>query len=86
MDKNINAIEKIITELCLRDYKASVKKLTKTQKNNIRFGKKTLSDYGGYTLSEETMEAMRIRNDYITDKITEEEYKRWCLEYNLRTV
>ena len=86
MDKNINAIEKIITELCLRDYKACVKKLTKAQKINIRFGKKTLSDYGGYTLSEETKEAMRVRNDYIADKITEEEYKRWCIEYNTRTV
>ena len=41
---------------------------------------------GGYTLSEETMEAMQIRNNYLADKITEVEYKRWCLEYNLRTV
>lgn len=86
MQKNINAIEKIISELSLRDYKAKVKKLTKTQRDNIRFGKKTLSDYGGYTLSEETMEARQIRNDYLADKITEAEYKRWCLEYNLRTV
>ena len=86
MQKNINAIEKIISELSLRDYKAKVKKLTKTQRDNIRFGKKTLSNYGGYTLSEETMEAMQIRNNYLADKITEVEYKRWCLEYNLRTV
>lgn len=86
MEKNINAIEKIISELALKDYKAKVKKLTKTQRNNIRLGKKTLSDYGGYTLSAETMEARQIRNDYLTDKITEVEYKRWCLEYNLRTV
>lgn len=86
MDKNIDAIEKIITELSLRDCNASLKKLTKMQKNNICLGKKTIFDYGGYAFSEETMEAMRIRNDYISDKITEEEYKRWCLEYNLRTV
>ena len=73
MDKNINAIEKIITELYFRDYKASMKKLTKTQKNNIRLH-----------FQKETMEAMRIRNDYIADKITEEEYKRWCMEYKYR--
>lgn len=86
MQKNINAIEKIIYELFLRDCNDSLKKLTKTQKKNIRLGKKTIFDYGGYTFSEETMEAMRIRNDYLADKITEAEYKRWCLEYNLRTV
>lgn len=86
MDKNISAIEKIITELYFRDYNDSMKKLTKTQKNNIRLGKKTFFDYGGVHFQKETMEAMRIRNDYIADKITEEEYKRWCMEYNLRTV
>ena len=86
MQKNIVAIEKIISELSLRDYKAKCNKLTKNQKQNIATGKKTLSDYGGYTLSAETMEARQVRNDYLEDKITEVEYKRWCLNYNLRTV
>ena len=48
-------------------------------------GKKTLSDYGGYTLSQETMEAREIKRQYLADEITEEEYKSWCLKYNLRT-
>lgn len=82
--KNTNAIEKIIAELSKRDYEARCKKLTKNQVNNIRHGKKTLSDYGGYTLSQETMEAREIKRQYLADEITEEEYKSWCLKYNLR--
>lgn len=83
--KNIEAIEKIIAELSLRDYKARCKRLTKSQVDNILTGKKTLSDYGGYTLSYETIEAREIKRKYLADEITEEEYKSWCLKYNLRT-
>lgn len=85
-NKNINAINKIIAELSMQDYKSRCEKLTKTQINNIKQGKKTLSDYGGYTLREETREAIQVKNDYLSGKITEQEYKRFCFEYNLRTV
>ena len=85
-NKNINAINKIIAELSMQDYKSRCEKLTKAQTNNIKQGKKTLSDYGGYTLREATREAIQVKNDYLCGKITEPEYKRFCLEYNLRTV
>ena len=49
--KNVNAIDKIIAELSKRDYIARCKKLTRSQIENIKQGKKTLSDYGGYTLN-----------------------------------
>ena len=83
--KNTKAIEKIITELSKRDYEAKFKKLTKSQIDNIRQGKKTLSDYGGYSLSQETMEAIETKNNYQNGNITEVEYKNYCLQYNLRT-
>ena len=69
MNKNCNAIDKIIAELSLRDHKAAMRKLTITQRKNIACGKKTLSDYGGYTLSIETEEALEIKKDYISGKI-----------------
>ena len=72
-NKNINAINKIIAELSMQDYKSRCEKLTKTQINNIKQGKKTLSDYGGYTLREETKEAIQVKNDYLSGKITEQE-------------
>lgn len=84
--KNKNAIDKIISELSLQDYKVRCKRLTKNSVKNIRTGKKTLSDYGGYTLSKETIEAIEIKKQYLADEITEEEYKSWCMKYNLRTV
>ena len=83
--KNTNAIDKIIAELSKRDYEARCKKLTKSQIDNIRQGKKTLSDYGGYNLSQETMEAIETKNNYQNGNITEAEYKNYCLQYNLRT-
>lgn len=36
-----------------------------------------------YSLSSETNEAREIRDKYLNDEITEEEYKSWCLRYNL---
>lgn len=85
MSKNVTAIEKIIKKLSYRDYNAKCKKLTLSQKRNLATGKTTLSDYGGYTLSEETMEAIEIKHGYQEGKISEEQYKAWCLKYNLRT-
>ena len=82
--KNTNAIDKIIAELSRRDYEARCKRLTKSQVNNIRQGKKTISDYGGYSLSQETMEAIETKNNYQNENITEAEYKSYCLKYNLR--
>lgn len=81
----VKAIEKIIEELSYKDYNAKCQKLTLSQKHNLAMGKKTLSNYGGYTLSEETMEAIEIKHGYQEGKISEEEYKTWCLRYNLRT-
>lgn len=83
--KNTKAIEKIIAELSKRDYEARCRKLTKSQIDNIKQGKKTLSDYGGYTLNQETMEAIELKRDYLNGSITEAEYKSWCLAYNRRT-
>ena len=83
-NKNVNAIDKIIAELSKRDYVARCKKLTRSQIENIKQGKKTLSDYGGYSLSQETMEAIDLKHDYINGNITEAEYKSYCLKYNMR--
>lgn len=86
MGKNVNAINKIIKELSLRDYKARCAKLTKSQKHNISIGKKTLSDYGGYSFAADTMEAIDTKHNYQNEKITEAEYKIFCLRYNLITL
>ena len=73
--KNISAIEKIIKELAMKDYLA----VNPVGKDGRRI-KKT---YRPYSLSMETNEAREIRDKYLNDEITEEEYKRWCLKYNL---
>ena len=80
MEKNVKAIDKIIGKLSLKDYLLVWDKLTEKQKNNVRIGKKKIS----YTLSLETLEAIDIKREYIKDNITEEEYKSYCLRYNLR--
>ena len=80
MEKNVKAIDKIIGKLSLNDYLLVWDKLTEKQKNNVRIGKKKIS----YTLSLETLEAIDIKREYIKDNITEEEYKSYCLRYNLR--
>lgn len=69
--KNVSAIDKIIAELAYKDY----------QRANPR-GK--YKRYHPYTLSPETNEAREIKRAYLHDEITEEEYKTWCLRYNLR--
>ena len=70
--KNLNAINKIIKELSYRDFVAATR----------NFYRKIES----YSLSTETLEAMKVKYDYINEQITEEEYKGFCLQYNLRTV
>lgn len=84
IEKNINAIDKIIATLSHRDWQSAINKLTKKQRDNIRYGKKVLGDYGGYTLGVDTNEAREIKLGYLLDKITEEEYKSYCLRWNLR--
>lgn len=69
--KNLNAINKIIKELSYRDFVAATR----------NFYRKIES----YSLSMETLEAMKVKYDYINERITEEEYKGFCLNYNLRT-
>ena len=70
--KNLNAINKIIKEMSYRDFVASTRKFTRK--------------INGYSLSEETLEAIKVKYDYINGKITEKEYKGFCLNYNLRTL
>ena len=83
--KNTKAIDKIIAEWSMRDYKARCKRLTKKQIDNIKTGRKTLSDYGGYSLAQDTMDAIEIKRQYVSEEISEEEYKTYCLHYNLLT-
>ncbi len=70
--KNLNAINKIIKELSYRDFVAA----TRNFRRNIK----------SYSLSTETLEAMEVKYDYINERITEEEYKAFCLRYNLRSM
>lgn len=73
--KNISAIEKIIKQLAMKDY------LTyNPRKAN---GESKYKKHHPYALSPETNEAREIRDKYLHDEITEEEYKAWCLRYNL---
>ena len=73
--KNTNAIDKIIAELAMKDYRRA---------NPIKNGRPKYKKYHPYTLSPETNEARQIKIDYTSGNITEEEYKAWCLKYNLR--
>ena len=76
--KNTAAIDKIIAELAMKDYRAfNPRKADGTPKYKT---------YRPYTLSQDTNEARQIKADYTADRITEEEYKAYCLRYNLRTM
>ena len=75
--KNTNAIDKIIAELAMKDYLQANPKKTD--------GRSKYKKYHPYSLSDETNEAREIKRQYLADEITEEEYKSWCLKYNLRT-
>ena len=76
--KNTNAIDKIISELAMKDYlQANPKKVDGTRK---------YKKHRPYSLSDETNEAREIKKQYLADEISEAEYKTFCLHYNLRTV
>jgi hypothetical protein len=73
--KNTNAIDKIIANLAKRDYlRANPRKPD---------GRPKYKTHHPYTLSPETNEARQIKADYMSDKITEEQYKAYCLKWNL---
>lgn len=72
MEKNVNTINKIIGELSYRDYMAKKRK--------------TKGKVKSYSLSAETMQAIDIKHDYLNGDISENDYKSFCLRYNLRTV
>lgn len=75
MDKNISAIEKIISELSMKDFLLT---------NPIgKDGRRKNSHHRPYSLSDNTLEALEIKKQYLNDEITEEEYKGYCLRYNL---
>lgn len=73
--KNTNAIDKIIAELAYKDYRAY---------NPVNAdGRPKYKSHRPYSLSSETNEARDIKADYLADRITESEYKAYCLKYNL---
>lgn len=70
MEKNTNAIDKIIGEMSMQCY--------------LSARKKTCGHLKSYSLSAECLEAIQTKRDYVAGKISEEEYKAYCLKYNLR--
>lgn len=82
--KNVESINKIIKELASRDAIASYERLSKAQKTNIKLGKKRLSDYGGISFGQDTINAIEIKEAYLMGEINEEEYKAYCIKYWLR--
>ncbi len=74
--KNTGSIDKIISELSMKDYLVM---------NPVVNGKKKYKTHRPYTLSDETLEALEVKKQYLNEQITEEEYKSFCLRYNLRT-
>lgn len=70
-EKNVNAINKIIGELSLRDYQAAARR--------------TAGRVKSYSLGADTLEAIETKKAYLQDDISEAEYKRFCLLYNLTT-
>lgn len=75
MMKNTKAIDKIIEELAFKDYRVA----NPVGKN----GRPKYKKHHPYSLSPETNEAREIKKNYLDDKISEEEYKTFCLRYNL---
>lgn len=75
MKKNTSAIDKIIAALAYKDYRAY---------NPVNpDGRPKYKSHRPYSLSSETYEALDVKADYLADKITESEYKAYCLRYNL---
>lgn len=73
--KNTNAIEKIIAELAMKDFRV----MNPVDKD----GRRKYAHHRPYSLSSETNEAREIKRQYLADEITEAEYKAYCLRYNL---
>lgn len=81
-EKNVVAIDKIIAQLSLRDYKVAYNTLIKTKgKWNKRTGMPNRVE--SYTLGSDTEEAIEVKHKYIKEEINEDEYKAWCLRWNL---
>ena len=59
--------------------KSSVVSLSLREKFNLFIAGRVKS----YTLSQECLDAIEIKHDYQNGIITEEEYKAWCLKWNL---
>lgn len=73
--KNTTAIDKIIAALAHKDYRAY---------NPLNAdGKPKYKRHRPYSLSSETNDAREVKSNYLSDRITEEEYKAYCLRYNL---
>lgn len=71
---NTEAIDKIIADLAFKDFRRS---------NPLKAnGRPKYKKHHPYTLSAETNEARAIKSDYLTGKITEDEYKAYCNKYN----
>lgn len=83
--KNTSAIDKIYEELVCKDYMAHYIKWRKKHPKRVDKKGNPIVYPGGYSLSEETREAAKIKKDYINGVISEEEYKAFCLRYNLLT-
>ena len=73
--KNTAAIDKIIASLAMRDYRA--------YNPILPDGRRKHKKHHPYTLSPETNEAREVKADYLAGRITEEEYKAYCLRWNL---
>lgn len=75
--KNTNAIDKIISDLSMKDFLVV---------NPLINGRRKYKKHRPYALSDETLEALEIKKQYLNDEITEEEYKTYCLRYNIRNI
>ena len=71
---NTAAIDKIIGELAFKDFRAA---------NPLKKdGRPKYKKHHPYTLSAATLEAVDVKHDYLAGKITEEQYKAYCLRHN----
>ncbi len=74
--KNYTAIEKIIKRKAYKDYRKA-----NPLKTN---GKPKYKKHHSYSLSDETLEAIQIKKQYLAGDITENEYKGYCIRENLK--
>ena len=72
---NTNAIDKIISQLAMKDFLR--------YNPRTKAGKPKYKKHHPYTLSPETNEAREIKAKYIAGAIDENEYKAYCLKFNL---